>query len=142
MPKKNPKPTGRPRAIINWRKVDSLLRAGCNGTEIAGLLGIHADTLYHACEEKYKVAFSAYQQAKREQGKELLRYAQFQSALNNNTTMQIWLGKQLLGQKDKQEVTNAGLPNITVMVDSPETAETLKALLEDGHNKDDERLPT
>ena len=37
-----------------------------------------------------------------------VRRLQFKSAQAGNVTMQIWLGKQYLGQKDKQEVENTG----------------------------------
>ena len=35
-----------------------------------------------------------------------LSEAQMQLALNGNATMLVWLGKQHLGQKDKQEIDN------------------------------------
>lgn len=38
-------------------------------------------------------------------GKASLRRMQFKTAESGNATMQIWLGKQYLGQKDKQDVT-------------------------------------
>lgn len=39
-------------------------------------------------------------EAGKENGKASLRRAQFQLALNGNATMQIWLGKQMLGQRE------------------------------------------
>ena len=35
---------------------------------------------------------------------------QWKSAEDGNVTMQIWLGKQVLGQAEKQEVTTTELP--------------------------------
>jgi hypothetical protein len=49
------------------------------------------------------MSFSEYLQAKRGEGKELLRAKQFQSAMDGDRTMQIWLGKQYLNQSDKHE---------------------------------------
>lgn len=37
-------------------------------------------------------------------GKASLRRMQFKSAEDGNVTMQIWLGKQMLGQRDKSEI--------------------------------------
>jgi hypothetical protein len=40
-----------------------------------------------------------------EDGKKSLRRLQFDSARKGNVTMQIWLGKQYLGQRDRTEYT-------------------------------------
>jgi DNA-binding CsgD family transcriptional regulator len=42
--------------------------------------------------------------------KKKLRKAQLKLALEGNATMLVWLGKQMLGQSDKQEVTTTELP--------------------------------
>lgn len=94
---------GRPKVDIDWRKVDRYLQAQCDGAGIAGLLGIHPDTLYKACERDNKVGFTAYSAQKRSEGKELLKAKQFETAMSGNVSMQIWLGKQYLGQRDKSE---------------------------------------
>jgi hypothetical protein len=99
--------TGRPKANIDWKKVDGYLQAQCDGAAIAGLLGIHPDTLYKACEEAHKMTFSAYSQLKKSEGKELLRAKQFQIAMTGEKTMLVWLGKQYLGQSDKTEVSTS-----------------------------------
>ena len=103
----------RPKADIDWNKVDKYLQAQCNGTGIAGLLGIAPITLYRACEEKYKVNFEAYSAQKKGEGKELLRAKQFEMVMNGNVTMAIWLGKQYLGQRDKSEIDHTvNLPSL------------------------------
>ena len=119
---------GRPKANIDWSKVDKYLQAQCDGTGIAGLFGIHPNTLYRACETDNKISFSNYSAIKKAEGKELLRAKQFQSAMEGDKTMQIWLGKQYLGQKDKSDVTSddVSLQNITVVVNSKENADKLK----------------
>lgn len=94
---------GRPKASINWKKVDNYLKAGCIGTGIADILGIAPITLYRACESEHKVNFDAYAQQKREVGDNLLHAKQFEVALRGDKTMLVWLGKQRLGQKDKIE---------------------------------------
>jgi hypothetical protein len=99
------KKAGRPKANIDWKTVDGLLKAGCTGTEIAAHLGIHPNTLYERCTEVHNCDFSDYLQAKREAGDALLKAAQFQKAVQEkDNTMLVWLGKQRLEQKDKKEL--------------------------------------
>lgn len=103
---------GRPKANIDWHKVDNLLKAQCDGTEIAAMLGLKcADTLYRHVKETFKMDFVAYSQQKRAEGRTLLKVAQFDKALTEKSqTMQIWLGKQYLGQKDKNDITTDDKP--------------------------------
>ncbi len=106
---------GRKPATIEWDTVDKLLIAGCPGTEIASHIGVHPDTLYHHCEEEKKTHFSAYSQQKREKGNNLIRVAQFDEAvMKRDRGMLIWLGKNRLGQSDKEEVSHKG--NIPIEV--------------------------
>ena len=98
------KKTGRSKADIDWNKVDKYLQAQCDGVGIAGLLGIHPNTLYRRCEEKYKMSFSEYSTQKKTEGKELLRARQFKTAMDGDRTMQIWLGKQYLNQTDRRNI--------------------------------------
>jgi hypothetical protein len=95
---------GRPKANIDWVKVDNFLRAQCDGVGIAGIIGIHPNTLYLAVEKKYNIGFSEYSAKKKAEGRELLRANQFKMAMEGDRTMNIWLGKQYLGQRDKSEV--------------------------------------
>ena len=112
----------RPKTEIDWGKVDKYLQAQCDGSGIAGLLGIHPNTLYRLCEEKYKMSFSAYSAQKRGEGKELLRAKQSQLAMEGDKTMLVWLGKQYLEQKEKADsnVTIQERPPIIVFGDSEE----------------------
>ena len=91
----------RPKAKIDWKKVDKLLQAQCKGTGIAAILGIHPDTLYLTCERVHKMGFSEYSALKRSEGQELLRAKQFSTAMSGNVTMQIFLGKNYLEQTDR-----------------------------------------
>lgn len=89
---------------IDWNKVDSLLVAGCDGTEICGVLGISFDTLSRHTERDKKLKFAEYKALKRAKGDSLLRAKQFDTAMAGNVPMQIWLGKQRLQQSEKQQV--------------------------------------
>lgn len=100
---------GRKPAQVDWSVVDNLLAAGCPGTEVASHLGIHPTTLYRHCEEEHKVNFTVYSQQKRAKGDALLRVAQFDEAVRERDRgLLIWLGKNRLGQSDKQEVEHKG----------------------------------
>lgn len=128
--------TGRPSSFIEWPKVEGYLKAQCTGTSIAGLLGIHPDTLYRECKRIYGVTFSEYSRTKKAEGLELLRAAQFQGAMGGNTIMQIWLGKQYLGQKDKAYLEPGDQPlNVNVKVTSKENEKKLKDFLNGGESK-------
>jgi hypothetical protein len=104
----------RPEANIDWEMVNSYLLRQCDGVGIAGLLGIHPNTLYERCQQDNNISFSEYSAQKKGEGKEILRAKQYDTAIGDpkkniqpNVSMQIWLGKQYLGQRDKNELTGA-----------------------------------
>lgn len=90
---------GRPRKALKIprRKITELSAIGCTVEEIAGICEVSKDTLERN--------FAAFIDKGRADGKVRLRRLQQRSANKGNVTMQIWLGKQLLGQSDKQELT-------------------------------------
>ena len=105
---------------IDWDKVDELLEAGCDGTQIAAFLGCHEDTLYNRCQEEKNLAFSAYKAQKRAKGDSALLTAQFEAAVKEKDRgMLIWLGKQRLGQTDKaqQEISIPQMKPVIIQVD-------------------------
>lgn len=71
--------------------------------EICEWFGIEDDTLEKLIKEKYKKGFSEVFQQKRSKGLISLRRRQFQLA-ETNPAMAIFLGKNYLGQSDKQEI--------------------------------------
>jgi len=89
---------------IDWKKVENALMAGANGTEICAFLGISFDTLARKVEKEYNLPFADFKAAKRAKGNSLLRVKQFDTALTGSVPMQIWLGKNRLGQTDKKEI--------------------------------------
>jgi IS30 family transposase len=103
MTKKN----GRPLTKIDWEQVNKYLEAGCSGTEIAGFFGIHNTTLYERCQTDNSLSFSEYSLKYYSKGDALIRMAQFEKALGKklegDNTLLIWLGKNRLKQKDKEE---------------------------------------
>ena len=101
--KKAPKPAHRPLISIDWDAVDKMLMAHCTGVQVAAALGMHPDTFYRRCEEEKNVGFTDYSQEKKEKGKNLLLQKQLQVAMQGNTTMLVWLGKQHLQQRDQEQ---------------------------------------
>jgi hypothetical protein len=102
---KNPKGAGAQEIIIDWDKVDAMGVIQCTGEEIASVLGISYDTLERACKRDKKIKFADYIEQKKKGGKASLRRKQWKLAEKGNATMLIWLGKNMLNQKDKSEVS-------------------------------------
>ena len=91
---------------IDWSLVENLLQADCSGTQIASYMGISNDTLYERTKKEKGMNFSLYSLKFKQKGDSILKAKQFESAITDkNITMQIWLGKQRLGQREKQEIT-------------------------------------
>ena len=96
----------RPKADIDWKRVDELLEADCEGTEIAAVLGLNPLTLYKRCEQDNKLSFSKYLQEKKASGNTILKEHQYKMATSKDDSqikksMLIWLGKQRLGQRNE-----------------------------------------
>ena len=118
---------GRPKAKIDWKRVDHLLTCQCDGVGIAGILGVHPNVLYEACKEVNKLSFSEYSAQKKSKGKELLRAKQFEMAMNGDKSMCIWLGKQYLDQKDRKDMTsNDQTLGMSITVESPDEKKQLE----------------
>ena len=112
---------GRPRKDIDWKLFDELCKIQCTEIEIAACLNVSVDTLERRCKEKYESTFADVYAQKREGGKTSLRRAQWLSAIEGkNTAMQIFLGKNMLGQADKQEIDSNISGNIEVTFADPD----------------------
>ena len=94
---------GRPKKYnIDVDQVEKLAGLGCTNIEIASFFG---------CDESLiRKSYSENLVKGREKGKIRLRQWQMKSAQKGNVAMLIWLGKQMLGQSDKQEITTTELP--------------------------------
>ena len=91
---------------IDWDQVAYWLEARCSGSQIADILGIHENTLYVRCKTDLGLEFVAFKAKNRSKGEQNLRLAQYESAVKDKDRgMQIWLGKQWLGQTDKSQST-------------------------------------
>ena len=96
---------GRPRIEIDFDQLASMCRIHCTKEECAQVLGVSEDTIDRRLNEETGEGFAAFYKKHQANGKTSLRRAQMKSALDGNATMLIWLGKQILGQKEAQEVT-------------------------------------
>jgi len=120
---------------IDWADVDMLLQAGCTGVEVAATIGIHPNTLYERCEKENNLGFSEYSATKRASGDRLLKMKQFEIAMSGDKTMLVWLGKQRLGQSDKNAVdhtTQGGkITDLTVTIKGEAPPVTSEDQIED-----------
>jgi len=96
------KSVGRPKKELDTNLIENLASIFCTNQEIATIVGCHPDTLADN--------FSEYLKKGRDKGKMSLRRMQWEKAQSGNTTMLIWLGKQMLGQRDKIETSENNQP--------------------------------
>lgn len=89
---------GRPKLQIDAEQVEKLASIHCTMNEIAAIMGCSVDTLENR--------FSDVIEKGRDKGKASLRRLQWQTAQSGSAAMQIWLGKQLLGQRDRHETSS------------------------------------
>tara|TARA_R100000995_G_scaffold56261_1_gene27788 strand:- start:838 stop:1137 length:300 start_codon:yes stop_codon:yes gene_type:complete len=83
---------------IDTKQLQNLARLGCTNTEIGDFFG---------CSENTIRRYGEYLTKGRAECKMRLRQMQWKSAENGNVTMQIFLGKQVLGQSDTPD--NSGM---------------------------------
>lgn len=106
----NPK-MGRPRIKIDQEEFEKLCAIQCTEEEIAGWYKCSVDTIERFCEKTYKISFAEVYKRLSATGKMSLRRSQFRIA-ETNPTMAIWLGKQYLGQKDRNDIDlSVGVPS-------------------------------
>jgi hypothetical protein len=93
---------GRDKKVVPPNDVERLAQMGCKDSEIAEWFGIDENTLrYNFSVEllKGKLALS-----------QSLRQAQIKLAMSGNATMLIWLGKNILGQQENPNNSDANTP--------------------------------
>ena len=98
------RPVGRPAFQLSERErgqVIALAAIGCTYREIASVMGVSRDTIMRHCADMIATG--------RAQGKMSLRRAQWRKGvIDGHPQMLIWLGKQLLGQRERQETQVTG----------------------------------
>jgi hypothetical protein len=112
------KKVGRPKVDIDPEQVVRLARLHCTMQEMASFFGCHRDTLHNN--------FSAEIDKGRSEGNISLRRKQWQMAVEKgNVVMLIWLGKQMLGQRNEiiESDSNTPLPIYDIVEDKREVIE-------------------
>ena len=85
----------KPKIQLDTDDIRELASEGNTLTDIASLLGVSESVI--SGNDEYKQAYEYGLCDMRAQ----LRHAQFQSAKSGNTTMLVWLGKVILGQREE-----------------------------------------
>ena len=92
-----PNPTHRPPMELDVKMLEALAERGLTQADCAAVLGCSVDTIQRRYLAEYQIGLQKCCAS--------LRRKQFELAQAGNVTMLIWLGKNLLGQADKTELT-------------------------------------
>jgi len=119
---------GKPHTKLDLSKLEYLMVIQCTQQEIADMLEMHIDTLrdliprYYTNENNEKYTYSKLYKEMLSKGLCSLRRSQWKKAIDkDNTTMQIWLGKQYLNQSDKAIIQETDTDATTVEYDVRES---------------------
>ena len=127
---------GRPRKELSdsdFKKLVAMIRIQCTRDEICDVLGMAESTLDRRIKERKEGCFEALYKKHQGEGRASLRRAQWKNATeNDNATMQIWLGKQMLDQRDKHEIDNTSSDGSM----RPSVIELVGVPIPDGHSED------
>lgn len=96
------KKTGKKYKTIDRELVYRLACIQCSDQEIAEVVGTSVETL--------RRRFSKILETGKQQGRQSLRRAMYEKAMNGDTRLQIFLSKQYLGMKDTPEDGDASAP--------------------------------
>lgn len=118
------KKIGRPQKEINKDQFESLCRLQCTRLEICEVTGVSEDTIERWCKRTYGETFAVVFSQKRTGGFVSLRRTQFKLA-DKSAAMAIFLGKNYLGQADKQEMEHSGTVNWTALSQAATTGKNL-----------------
>lgn len=99
---------------IDFNELDKLIGIQATAEECASWFDVSVDTIDRRLRENFGMSFAEYSKQKKGKGKISLRRRQMQAALDGNTTMLIWLGKQYLGQSEGGEIVKQSLPPFIV----------------------------
>lgn len=107
---------GRPQITIDKKLFETLCGLQCTREEIANCLNCGKDTIERWCKREYGKSFAPVFEEKRAGGKVSLRRMQWKLA-EKSPAMAIFLGKNYLGQSDKQDVELSGKVGITTIAE-------------------------
>lgn len=107
---------GRKLIPIDKEQFEKLCYLQCTLVEISGWFECSEDTIERWCKRIYKLKFAEIRDKKRSKGKIAIRRKQMQVAESGNVSMLIWLGKQYLNQKEKNDLSSDQPININYKV--------------------------
>lgn len=98
-----------PRTLTDreYEQIKAMVRIQCTRDEVCDVMQMDDKTLTKCLKDRGEASFSAFYKRHQGEGKASLRRAQWKAATeNHNATMLVWLGKQMLGQRDQVETHN------------------------------------
>ena len=107
---------GRPRVEINLEELRKLMALNCTMAEVAAFFGCNKKTIERRMKDDEE--FAEIIDHGRADGMLSVRRQQFQIMESGNATMAIWLGKQLLGQRDQIDTVQEHKP-ISIEIVNP-----------------------
>ena len=107
---------GRPRIQIDRGIFENLCALQCTLEDIAGCFGCSHDTIERWCRREYRRNFAEIFEEKRGKGRISLRRTQWKLA-ERSPAMAIFLGKNYLGQTDRQDVKLSGKVGVMTIAD-------------------------
>ena len=90
---------GRPQKELDLGQIKQLAAIQCTEEEIAAVMEVGLNTIRR--RKASDPAFAEAMEAGKAHGRVSIRRQQYKVAMNGNVAMLIWLGKQVLGQRDK-----------------------------------------
>ena len=100
-----------------WKLLDSLIIWSAHEAYLASELNMSVDTLTKRIRERFDCTFTEYRERIKEKTiRKNIKAKQFEVAMEGNTPMLIWLGKNECGQSDKQDIQTTG--NVTINIDN------------------------
>ena len=100
-------------AVFDYGVVERSAAVGCSKEEIASVIGIARSAFYRHIDEDERLRAALENGAAK--GRATLRRLQWKGAEEGNATMLVWLGKQLLGQRDAIAHTGGDGGPITII---------------------------
>ena len=100
------------------------------------------DTIERRCESEKGMKFAEYHAQKADGGKIAVRRAQHQRAVGGSDTMLIWLGKNWLGQTDKQTIEYSGVGGAPIAVNFNKLSTDELAQLDELYSKAQAKDPS
>jgi len=89
---------------INWKSVELSLVCGSSIEDVAFSFDLTFDEFDELCREETGIDIERFADRCDKRGKNRLLQSQYKAAIEGSTTLLVWLGKQRLGQRDKNDI--------------------------------------